>query len=548
MQMKQIIRGFVSLLIVFLFGNIIFDDIYAQNSKRKAKNGNQAQSKSSINKSRAGKYVSRGKARIKQKKYLDALNDFKRAHRLYPSKTTQNYIKRLSSIVQKQKSQSNKNENKVSVPINKKSIQSPYKLSQDFFKLSSELEKSTRKMKIASMGLKPINVKSPEEKRQARLNSINIKVVNRPEDRRAQRDLAIEYEKESKFLEAKNIYLSLIEQNPEEPDYHYFLGSLYSKMGNNNNAGFAFKEALELDPNHKPTIEALSRYGDDFLPTVLVNTLINNSINEEPNGSAQILSKSRAFFNSEDFSELIQLSLENEKVFSKSSSLSFMKAQSYEALGKIEDAKRVYKIATKIDKTDIRSAIALGDIYFSESNFVYSAMVFNSIIDQDPMNISLKNKIGLSFYNGFEWAKAATVWEDLLKISPQHTEVKKLLPEVYYILSLEYDRKGFSNLSRRAFSNALSVNSNSFVWLPNALKTAAKYYRENGFYKLAIKSYHDAMEIVPNDYDSYNGLGATYWYMGEKQMAISSWQSSLELNSKQNAAKGWLLLANKSSN
>ena len=98
------------------------------------------------------------------------------------------------------------------------------------------------------------------------------------------------------------------------------------------------------------------------------------------------------------------------------------------------------------------------------------------------------------------------------------------------------------------FSNALSVNSNSSIWLPSALKTAAKYYTENGFYKLAIKSYHDAMDIIPNDYDSYNGLGATYWYMGEKQMAISAWENSLQLNSSQNAAKGWLLLANKSSN
>mgnify|MGYP002849515992 FL=1 len=73
------------------------------------------------------------------------------------------------------------------------------------------------------------------------------------------------------------------------------------------------------------------------------------------------------------------------------------------------------------------------------------------MLENDPMNVSLINKIGLSYYNGFEWAKAVTIWENLLKLSPNHTEVKKLLPEVYYILSLEYDRKGFSDLSRRSF-------------------------------------------------------------------------------------------------
>ena len=39
----------------------------------------------------------------------------------------------------------------------------------------------------------------------------------------------------------------MIENNPEEPDHHYFLGTLYSKMGQKNNAGFAFKEALKIN-------------------------------------------------------------------------------------------------------------------------------------------------------------------------------------------------------------------------------------------------------------------------------------------------------------
>ena len=236
-----------------------------------------------------------------------------------------------------------------------------------------------------------------------------------------------------------------------------------------------------MNPNHKPTLEALSIYGNNSLPQLLVDDLINHSIKNNPDGSAQILNKTREFFNKEDFSGLIEFSIENQKEFSESSSLTYYKGKSLEALGKIEEAKVEYKNAIKIDKSDIRSSIALGDIHFAESNYVYSSIVYNSILENDPMNVSLINKIGLSYFNGFEWAKAATVWEDLLKLSPNHTEVKKLLPEVYYILSLEYDRKGFSDLSRRSFSNALSVNSNSSIWLPSALKTAAKYYTQNGF-------------------------------------------------------------------
>ena len=547
--MKQIIRGFVFTFFVILLNCAFLDFSYAQKAKKSSKSSKQVKSSQSTNKSKAAKYISRGKSRIKQKKYSDALSDFRKAHKLFPSKTTQNYIKRLLPIIKKQRSSSSNNKNLNKPVVEKNSIPSPYELSKEFFEISNELESSIRKMKIATMNLKPIDNKTLEQKRDERLQSLNMNIVKRPDDRRVLRELAIEHEKNGDFLDAKNIYLGMIENNPKEPDYHYFLGTLYSKMGKKNNAGFAFKEALYLDPNHKPTLEALSIYGTNSLSQLIVDDLINHSIeNTSNNGSAQILNKTRDLYNSENYSDLIEFSQENEKEFSQSSSLVFYKGKSYEALGKNEEAKSQYKIAIEIDKSDIRSSIALGDIYFLESNYVYSAIVYNSVLENDPMNVSLINKIGLSYYNGFEWAKAVTIWENLLKLSPNHTEVKKLLPEVYYILSLEYDRKGFSDLSRRSFSNALSVNSNSAVWLPNALKTAAKYYTENGFYQLAIKSYHDAMDIVPNDYDSYNGLGATYWYMGEKQMAISAWQNSLQLNSTQNAAKGWLLLANKSSN
>ena len=121
----------------------------------------------------------------------------------------------------------------------------------------------------------------------------------------------------------------------------------------------------------------------------------------------------------------------------------------------------------------------------------------------------------------------------MLGYAPNHLEVRMLLPEVYYIMSLEYDRTGFTGLSRRAFANALSVNPNSSAWLVNALKTAGEFYRENG--------------IVPSDVDAYNGLGATFWYMGEKQMAVAAWEKSLSIHSDDNAAKGWLLLANRTS-
>ena len=225
--MKQIIRGFVFTFFVILLNCAFLDFSYAQKAKKSSKSSKQVKSSQSTNKSKAAKYISRGKSRIKQKKYSDALSDFRKAHKLFPSKTTQNYIKRLLPIIKKQRASSSNNKNLNKSVVEKNSIPSPYQLSKEFFEISNELESSIRKMKIATMNLKPIDNKTLEQKRDERLQSLNMNIVKRPDDRRVLRELAIEHEKNGDFLDANNIYLGMIENNPKEPDYLYFLGSLY---------------------------------------------------------------------------------------------------------------------------------------------------------------------------------------------------------------------------------------------------------------------------------------------------------------------------------
>ncbi|HIC74228.1 MAG TPA: tetratricopeptide repeat protein, partial [Candidatus Marinimicrobia bacterium] len=97
----------------------------------------------------------------------------------------------------------------------------------------------------------------------------------------------------------------------------------------------------------------------------------------------------------------------------------------------------------------------------------------------------------------------------------------------------------------QAFANAISVNPASSEWLGDALNTAGEYYRDNGMYRESLRAYQDAMELSPQKVNYYNGLGATYWYMGEKEMAVAAWEKSLSLKSDDNAARGWLLLADR---
>ena len=123
-------RWIIKLIIVLLFITILpfqSSELYAQRSsssksvakkKKTSKKSSSKKKKSSSRKKssskkkskgkkkkslkaspQAKKYLNRAKKRYKAKKYKAALGDFKKAHKLSPSKTTSSYISKINGIL-----------------------------------------------------------------------------------------------------------------------------------------------------------------------------------------------------------------------------------------------------------------------------------------------------------------------------------------------------------------------------------------------------------------------------------------------------------------
>ena len=63
----------------------------------------------------------------------------------------------------------------------------------------------------------------------------------------------------------------------------------------------------------------------------------------------------------------------------------------------------------------------------------------------------------------------------------------------------------------------------------------------------SLAAYQEAIELKPNDAQAYLGLGITYWRMNETGLAKAAWARSMEIDPINNDARGWLLLAGKTS-
>lgn len=504
---------------------------------------------------RANAYVKRGNQKARKKDYAGALKDFQRAYRLNPSKSTLAKIKKLRAILKRQKAKPTKKQTKRTAAAPKTVKKKPaattvpkvsaVKLASELYDYTTELNTSRHRLAQATKFLEPLN-KQPLVKIESKpiftTADYEQAADKEPGNIRLQRQLGLHYEALQEWEKAKDVYFRILTRDPLNPDAHYYLGALYARLGALDQARQSFEEALDLDPNHGATLEALSAMGmageGSFTAEVL-----ERSTTQSPQGPARLLNQIHARLESQDYEEALSLAREGERTFPTQVGFVYLEGVALQELGNMEQAKKAFQTAIKLNPQHEESHLALANLYFDLGKYVYAALSYQEAIYLNPQNTEARYMQGLAYYNTAEWGRATQAWEDLLHYDQNNPLVRNLLAQAYYILAVEYNRLGQSSLGRTAFRKALSVNQNTNQWLAGALITLGKYYRNKGMYSESLAAYREVVELKPTDASAYAGMGVTYWKMNERQLARDAWQRSLSLDPDNNEAKGWLILA-----
>ena len=439
-----------------------------------------------------------------------------------------------------------------SAPKSKKSVRSnSAAFADELYNLTGELQASNRELARATKYFyeeetkkKPVSIDSKpfftteDFEKESRLNPDNIYI---------QRQLGLHYESKGDYSSAKEVYLREVSRNPDNPDSHYFLGSLYANLGELQKAKYAFEEALYIDPNHQATIEAISMFMDTKQEEIFSNDLLRYSSKKAPDGPAKHIASIRESMAASNYIEALNLAEEAAEKYPTQTGFVHLIGENQLKLGRDEEAKRSFQRAIKLNPKDVQPHESLADLYFAQGKYVYAALSYSDAVYLDPENSDYRYMQGLSYFNAHEWGRTASSWEDLLHYRPNDPIVKTLLPQAYYILAVEFNRLGNPSMGRQSFKNALSVNNNHSSWLPGAMAVLGKYYREKTMYNESLVAFQEVLELTPNNADAYRGMGITYWEMDEKQLARASWERSLEIKPDNNESKGWLILSSQGS-
>ena len=497
----------------------------------------------------AAQYARRANAKAKKKDYAGALKDYQRAAKLNPTAANQKRVKQLANIVKKSGSAPKRSTAKATMPkVSNIPTISPVKYANDIYNIAEGFEMSTRNLARATSIL--------EEKQSKKVEFVNLQKTPttselenaarlEPNDFRKQVDLARNYEANGRFNDSKEIYLKLAAQNPRNADAHFHLGSYYARFDQLTKARHAFDEALDVQPNHRATIEAMATIFGQNEKRTFSDDILAKSAQKDPTGPAQQISKIRKNLDEFNYEYAARLAQTGQDLFPKQGAFILLKGKAFEGMGDLEKAKASYQESIQNDPRHGESYIALGDLYSGQGKHLYAALTYSDAVRLDPSNEDIRYKQGLGYFKANEWGRAASAWEDLLYYDPKNQKVNLLLPQTYYILAVEYNRSGQSSLGQTAFRKAININRNSAAWLPGSMRTLGGFYREKGMYKESLAAYQEAIELRPADSQTYLGLGITYWKMKEEALAKAAWSKSMELDPTNNDARGWLMLSGK---
>ena len=497
----------------------------------------------------AAQYAKRANAKAKKKDYAGALKDYQRAAKLNPTAANQKRVKQLANIVKKSGSAPKRRTAKATMPkVSNIPTISPVKYANDIYNIAEGFEMSTRNLARATSIL--------EEKQSKKVEFVNLQKTPttselenaarlEPNDFRKQVDLARNYEANGRFNDSKEIYLKLAAQNPRNADAHFHLGSYYARFDQLTKARHAFDEALDAQPNHRATIEAMATIFGQNEKRTFSDDILAKSAQKDPTGPAQQISKIRKNLDEFNYEYAARLAQTGQDLFPKQGAFILLKGKAFEGMGDLEKAKASYQESIQNDPKHGESYIALGDLYSGQGKHLYAALTYSDAVRLEPSNEDIRYKQGLGYFKANEWGRAASAWEDLLYYDPKNQKVNLLLPQTYYILAVEYNRSGQSSLGQTAFRKAININRNSAAWLPGSMRTLGGFYREKGMYKESLAAYQEAIELRPADSQTYLGLGITYWKMKEEALAKAAWSKSMELDPTNNDARGWLMLSGK---
>lgn len=321
-----------------------------------------------------------------------------------------------------------------------------------------------------------------------------------------------------KFDESKEIYLKLIEEEPENDLVYYNFAYLYSDLQDYDNCLNYINKSIELnDQVYKYYLRSyvyrkINKFNDSLKD---YNYILQN----EPNSERAYEGRALAYielnqydFALEDYKKVLEINPKSYTVYNDLGEL-------YERKNMLQKALECYNKQLEIDNDDYYY-INRGWCYIKMLQYEKATNDFNTVIERNPNNIYAYNGIGQICKKQSKYKEAIEYFEKIIDLKQDYRYVYRYIAECYEELE---DYKHSIDYYTQAIEK---YPDDETFYLDRGL-----IYSDIEDYTNALKDYKKALEIYPDYSYAYNNMGLVYRDLKQYDKAEYYFKQALEKNS-----------------
>ncbi len=319
-----------------------------------------------------------------------------------------------------------------------------------------------------------------------------------------------------------------------------------------------YRKAIKLEPTSQDALSANLRGWNEAVRLAPL-------VSENHIGLASALQLKKDFANAEEeYNQALKLDPDNaiatnglkllseDKLQTQSTQYSVL-ALKLHSEGKYEQAIEQYVKALEINPKDSKLHYNIGTAFQAKGDFEHAEKAYNKSLELEPQNDKARQALELltkqvtqkkvqelssraiELQNSSNYQEAITTYLAALSIDPHD-------PSIYYNLGTAYQASNDLNNAQVNYKKALDIDKNNPTYqnvlklvkadLANPLIQSAVTKQSANDLAGAISDYNKALELIPDDPQTYFNLGTAYQANNQAEQAIQVYSKAAQLDPK----------------
>ena len=300
--------------------------------------------------------------------------------------------------------------------------------------------------------------------------------------------------------EAKSLLDKSLKVIPNDPRAHFYYAQIESEAGNIESAIRHYEKIVTLIEEDRRYLEIELRKGK--LQDVYLNlgnlyyqlgvldkaaVTYEQAIARNPELEQHFLEMGKSAFDRAEFNQVIEPLTKFLLIFPGNTDASHLLARSYEVLGNVDKALKLYQQTIKLDPTHTEAMFQSAQIYRNRSDLPNALKMLQKLIDTDPNNAETHYLAAIVNLEHNLHEDALLAFLATSRLAPNHVDA-------HYQAGLLYEQKGDIDNAVEKYESAITLDS----------LNAAPFFRLGAIYLKrgdkdnAIRVYEPALEIEPN--------------------------------------------------